>query len=150
MWFCLSTADFLQSSDETRKTTKKKGIVTLNNNYRRGREQQDGNGMEQMNIGDIEIIDFCTPVNQVAPLPPPSPLVETGAAALSVSVATNGFAQLSLTPAIAATSMHLTSYQPRTLVSNSGRLLILPAFPTAITNNHCLDLLLANVPGKSC
>lgn len=58
---------------------------------------------------------------------------------------TDNLAQLSLDT---MSTSGQTSYTPRTLMKNSGRHLILPAFPAAIENNRP-HLLLANVPGKS-
>ena len=120
--------------------------------------------VELMDVGDSDVIDLCTPVSEVA--------VEE--LMFPVTVTTNNFAQLSLTsggggcggvvpdhstsPTTAAAAaaaaanerQEETSYQCRTLTSKNGRLLILPAFPTPIEDDHCPHLLLANVPGKKC
>ena len=133
---------------------KKKKQRGASGSDRARRRQQDRQEVEQMDVSDIEVIDLCTPVSAVALLPAAAVAAAT---ALSVTVATSNFAQLSLTPpavvaavACNSDSIHSTAaYQSRTLPPNSRRLLILPAFPTPITSDHCPDLLLANVPGKT-
>jgi hypothetical protein len=79
---------------------------------------------------DIQVVDLCTPVNDVA----------------SAIVTTNSLAQLSLAPATSSKEQIL--YKPRTLTLNSARHTILPAFPASMENDDRPDLLLANVPGK--
>jgi hypothetical protein len=95
---------------------------------------------EQMDINDTEVIDLCTPVNDIA----------------SEIVTTNNFAELSLattsssaaTAAAAAAAREQMSYKSRTLTPSSARHLILPAFPASIDKDDHSNLLLANVPGK--
>jgi len=83
---------------------------------------------EQMDTDDIEVIDLCTPVNNVA----------------SVIETTNIMTELSLNT---ISTIQRTSYQSRTLTQDSEHHSILPCFP-ATNENRRPDLLLANVPGK--
>jgi hypothetical protein len=100
-----------------------------------------------MNINDdnIEVIDLSTPVNDVA-----ATIVTTNnLAQLSLATTTTTAVVAAAATAAAFTSIkEQTSYKSRTLTPNSRRRLILPAFPASMENDHCPNLLLANVPGK--
>lgn len=83
--------------------------------------------IERMDIHDDEPIDLRTPVNAVAP-----PIVMIDSA----------------TQVYVARRTIVTEYPSCTLVLNSPRRSILPAFPTSIDNGDQAHLLLANVPSK--
>ena len=68
-----------------------------------------------------EIIDLCSPVTRTAAAAPPPP----------------------------PPPKQSSSYVPRTLAETNRRYSILPSFPASIENDRP-DLLLVNVPGKSC
>ena len=92
---------------------------------------------EQM---DIDVVDLCTPVNGETPVASTTPSIVSTSIAAGVSVVSD------ITSTNTVISRQ-TSYESRTLTSNSVRYSILPACTTSIENDHP-NLLLANVPSK--